>query len=44
MVVRTLQLLAKRGEIDGSIPAEAARRYRLNDVNAGTSGTAGGDS
>ncbi len=44
MVVRTLQLLAKRGEMDGSIPAEAARRYRLNDVNAGTSGTAGGDS
>ena len=44
MVVRTLQLLAKRGEIDRSVPAEAARRYRLGDANAGTSGTAGGDS
>ncbi|WP_210604778.1 pyruvate dehydrogenase (acetyl-transferring), homodimeric type [Brevibacterium oceani] len=44
MVVRTLQLLARRGEIDPGTPAEAARRYELNDVNAGTSGMAGGDS
>ncbi|MCE4026949.1 pyruvate dehydrogenase (acetyl-transferring), homodimeric type [Microbacterium sp. Au-Mic1] len=39
VVVRTLQLLAKRGEIDASVPAQAAERYRLLDVNAGTSGT-----
>ncbi|MGN8025508.1 pyruvate dehydrogenase (acetyl-transferring), homodimeric type [Microbacterium sp. 22242] len=39
VVVRTLQLLAKRGEIDASIPAQAAEKYRLLDVNAGTSGT-----
>ena len=39
VVVRTLQLLAKRGEIDASIPQQAAEKYRLLDVNAGTSGT-----
>ncbi|GAA4480082.1 pyruvate dehydrogenase (acetyl-transferring), homodimeric type [Microbacterium panaciterrae] len=39
VVVRTLQLLAARGEIDPSIPSQAAERYRLLDVNAGTSGT-----
>ncbi|MDQ4213477.1 pyruvate dehydrogenase (acetyl-transferring), homodimeric type [Microbacterium capsulatum] len=39
VVVRTLQLLAKRGEIDASVPVQAAERYRLLDVNAGTSGT-----
>ncbi|MCI4010900.1 pyruvate dehydrogenase (acetyl-transferring), homodimeric type [Brevibacterium sp. ZH18] len=44
MVVRTLQLLADRGEIERSVPVEAAKKYRLNEVNAGTSGTAGGDS
>ena len=38
-MVRTLQLLAKRGEIDASIPQQAAEKYRLLDVNAGTSGT-----
>jgi pyruvate dehydrogenase E1 component len=44
MVVRTLQLLADRGEVAPSAPVEAAKKYRLGDVNAGTSGTAGGDS
>ncbi len=39
VVVRTLQLLAKRGEVDPSVPQQAAERYRLLDVNAGTSGT-----
>jgi pyruvate dehydrogenase E1 component len=39
VVVRTLQLLAKRGEVDPSVPAAAAEKYRLLDVNAGTSGT-----
>ncbi len=44
MAVRTLQLLADAGEIDPSWPREAAERYRLNDVTAGTSGNVGGDS
>ncbi|GAB6859530.1 pyruvate dehydrogenase (acetyl-transferring), homodimeric type [Microbacterium xylanilyticum] len=39
VVVRTLQLLAKRGEVDPSVAAAAAEKYRLLDVNAGTSGT-----
>ncbi len=39
VVVRTLQLLAKRGEVDAAIPAQAAEKYRLLDVNAGTSGS-----
>ncbi|MCT1765174.1 pyruvate dehydrogenase (acetyl-transferring), homodimeric type [Brevibacterium casei] len=43
MVVRALQLLADRGEVPTAAPAEAARRYRLDDVNSGSSGTAGGD-
>ncbi|WP_137826658.1 pyruvate dehydrogenase (acetyl-transferring), homodimeric type [Brevibacterium sp. 2SA] len=44
MVVRTLQLLADRGEVDERAPVEAAATYRLGEVTAGTSGTAGGDS
>ncbi|GAA2882917.1 pyruvate dehydrogenase (acetyl-transferring), homodimeric type [Microbacterium esteraromaticum] len=43
VVVRALQLLAARGEVDAAAPAQAAERYRLHDVNAGTSGNAGGD-
>jgi pyruvate dehydrogenase E1 component len=37
-------MLAKRGEIDPSVAREAAERYRLLDVTAGTSGNAGGES
>jgi pyruvate dehydrogenase E1 component len=44
VVVRALQMLAKRGDIDASVPQEAAQRYRLLDVSAGTSGNAGGES
>ncbi len=44
VVVRTLELLADRGEVDRSLPAQAIERYRLHDVNAGTTGTAGGES
>ncbi|MGR2753471.1 pyruvate dehydrogenase (acetyl-transferring), homodimeric type [Agromyces arachidis] len=44
VVVRTLQLLADRGEVDGDLPARAIEKYRLHDVNAGTTGTAGGES
>ncbi|MGK4219220.1 pyruvate dehydrogenase (acetyl-transferring), homodimeric type, partial [Kocuria marina] len=43
MVVRTLEMLAKRGEIDWSAPAEAITRYDLTNPAAGTSGNAGGD-
>ena len=43
MVVRTLQVLAKNGEIDPSWPGQAADRYRINDVTAGSSGNSGGD-
>ncbi|HZU92033.1 MAG TPA: pyruvate dehydrogenase (acetyl-transferring), homodimeric type [Microbacterium sp.] len=39
VVVRTLQLLAKRGEVDAALPAQAVEKYRLLDVNAGTSGS-----
>jgi pyruvate dehydrogenase E1 component len=44
VVVRTLQLLADRGEVDRALPGQAIEKYRLHDVNAGTTGTAGGES
>jgi pyruvate dehydrogenase E1 component len=43
IVVRTLQQLAKREEIDPAIVGQAIEKYQLFDVNAGTSGQAGGD-
>ena len=44
VVVRTLQQLAKRGEVPAEAAAQAIEKYKLHDVNAGTSGNAGGDS
>jgi pyruvate dehydrogenase E1 component len=44
VVVRTLEMLAERGEVDRSLPGQAIERYRLHDVNAGTTGNAGGES
>lgn len=44
VVVRTLQVLAERGEVDPSLAVQAIEKYRLHDVNAGTTGTAGGES
>ncbi len=44
MVVRTLQLLAARGEVDRGAPAQAIEKYSLHDVNEGTTGNAGGES
>ncbi|EWT04203.1 pyruvate dehydrogenase, partial [Intrasporangium chromatireducens Q5-1] len=44
VAVRTLQMLAKEGKIDADIPVKAADKYRLDDVTAGTSGNAGGES
>ena len=43
VVVRTLQQLAKRGEVPAEAAAQAIEKYKLHDVNAGTSGNAGGD-
>ena len=44
MVVRTLEALAKQGKVDRSFAARAIDHYRLLDVNAGTTGNAGGES
>ncbi|KAB1653440.1 pyruvate dehydrogenase (acetyl-transferring), homodimeric type [Pseudoclavibacter chungangensis] len=43
IVVRALQQLAVRGEIDRSVVAKAIEAYDLHNPKAGTSGTAGGD-
>ncbi|GAB3752472.1 pyruvate dehydrogenase (acetyl-transferring), homodimeric type [Zhihengliuella somnathii] len=43
IVVRTLQMLARRGEVPAEAPQQAFERYQLDDVTAGTSGNAGGD-
>ena len=43
IIVKILQRLAAQGKIDADIPRRAAEQYRLNDVNAGTTGGAGGD-
>jgi pyruvate dehydrogenase E1 component len=43
IAVRALQLLAARGEVDAGVPRDAATKYRLLDVTAGTSGNSGGD-
>ena len=42
IVVRALQELAAKGEVSSSAPKEAAEKYQLLDVNAGTTGNAGG--
>ncbi|MCW1250575.1 pyruvate dehydrogenase (acetyl-transferring), homodimeric type [Acaricomes phytoseiuli] len=44
IVVRALEMLARRGEVDWQAPGQAIEKYRLADVNAGTTGNAGGDS
>ena len=43
IAVRILQQLASRGEVSADAPQQAIDKYRLLDVTAGTSGTAGGD-
>ena len=43
VVVRTLQMLAKDGKIDPDAAAQAAAKYDLLNVNAGTTGNAGGE-
>ncbi|WP_295032426.1 pyruvate dehydrogenase (acetyl-transferring), homodimeric type [uncultured Microbacterium sp.] len=44
MVVRALQALADQGRIDRSVVGQAISKYDLYNVNAGTSGNAGGES
>ena len=44
IVVRTLQSLARRGEVDPSAIQQAIEKYSLLDVTAGTTGSAGGES
>jgi len=43
VVVRALQKLAASGEVDADAPVKAAQKYDLLNVNAGTTGNAGGD-
>ncbi|MDT3767899.1 pyruvate dehydrogenase (acetyl-transferring), homodimeric type [Gleimia hominis] len=43
VVVRALQGLADEGSIDRSVVAQAIEKYDLTNVNAGSSGSAGGD-
>lgn len=40
---QALRVLESRGEVDTGVAAKAYERYRLDDVTAGTTGTAGGD-
>jgi pyruvate dehydrogenase E1 component len=44
IATRLLLQLARRGEVDASLPGQAIEKYRLHDVAAGTTGTAGGES
>jgi pyruvate dehydrogenase E1 component len=44
IVVRLLEELVARGEVDAGAPAAAIEKYKLHDVTAGTSGSAGGES
>ena len=44
LVVKTLEQLVAQGKLAPSIPQQAIERYRLHDVSAGTSGSAGGES
>jgi pyruvate dehydrogenase E1 component len=44
LVVRTLEQLAHEGAVDRSTVRAAIDKYRILDVNAGTTGSAGGES
>ncbi|GAA4162117.1 pyruvate dehydrogenase (acetyl-transferring), homodimeric type [Phytohabitans flavus] len=44
VAVATLRQLAARGEIPAAVPAEAAKKYAIDDVNAAPVGETGGDS
>ncbi|MEU8333330.1 pyruvate dehydrogenase (acetyl-transferring), homodimeric type [Micromonospora sp. NPDC048839] len=44
IVVATLRQLARSGAVAASVPAEAAKKYAIDDVNAAPVGETGGDS
>jgi pyruvate dehydrogenase E1 component len=44
IVVATLRQLARRGQVRASAPAEAAKKYAIDDVTAAPVGETGGDS
>src|SRR5690606_12144057 len=44
MVVKALQMLVDRGELDADVPRKAAEKYDLLNVRAGSSGVTGGES
>ncbi|QCU78325.1 pyruvate dehydrogenase (acetyl-transferring), homodimeric type [Citricoccus sp. SGAir0253] len=44
MVVKALQMLERAGSVEAGTAAKAFQKYRLDDVTAGTTGNAGGDS
>ncbi|MFG2051148.1 pyruvate dehydrogenase (acetyl-transferring), homodimeric type [Micromonospora sp. NPDC048935] len=44
IVVATLRQLARNGAVAATIPAEAAKKYAIDDVNAAPVGETGGDS
>ncbi|MEU8297061.1 pyruvate dehydrogenase (acetyl-transferring), homodimeric type [Micromonospora sp. NPDC048909] len=44
IVVATLRQLALRGAVPANVPAEAAKKYAIDDVNAAPVGETGGDS
>ncbi|RKN50988.1 pyruvate dehydrogenase (acetyl-transferring), homodimeric type [Micromonospora endolithica] len=44
IVVATLRQLALRGTVPADVPAEAAKKYAIDDVNAAPVGETGGDS
>ncbi|MEY3561231.1 MAG: pyruvate dehydrogenase (acetyl-transferring), homodimeric type, partial [Actinomycetota bacterium] len=43
IAVRILEQLVDKEKISADVPQQAIDKYRLHDVNAGTSGSAGGD-
>ncbi|WP_213450876.1 pyruvate dehydrogenase (acetyl-transferring), homodimeric type [Rhizomonospora bruguierae] len=44
IVVATLRQLARRGEVPAGVPAEAAKKYAVDDPRAASAGETGGDS
>ncbi|MBM0276725.1 pyruvate dehydrogenase (acetyl-transferring), homodimeric type [Micromonospora tarensis] len=44
IVVATLRQLARSGAVEATVPAEAAKKYAIDDVNAAPVGETGGDS
>jgi pyruvate dehydrogenase E1 component len=44
IATRLLLQLARRGDVDAGLPAQAIEKYRLHDVAAGTTGSTGGES